>query len=196
MFFPNIECLCVCFYQLWNLLLWFWQYCVVVFFVFTKREQVVTVLPVYINSFCYSVIFEAFIKYTPKFIVDVWSRSCKRKKSCFFCLFFLDMVFNKVQFIQLVINEYVQLWYQLLIQIILYHGNPNWKLLISWLYMILLIHEYWVISYFAYSGLYVFRLFKQHVTGLQFLWNFMCLFLIHMEIFFCWNGVLTRIGTW
>ena len=27
------------------------------FFVFTKREQVVTVLPVYINSFCYSVIF-------------------------------------------------------------------------------------------------------------------------------------------
>ena len=55
--------------------------------------------------------------------------------------FFLDMVFNKVQFSQLVINEYVQLWYQLLIQIILYHGNPNWKLLISWLYTILLIHE-------------------------------------------------------
>ena len=39
------------------------------FFVFTKREQVVTVLPVYINSFCYSVIFEAFIQFTPKFIV-------------------------------------------------------------------------------------------------------------------------------
>ena len=32
------------------------------FFVFTKREQVVTVLPVYINSFCCSVIFEAFIQ--------------------------------------------------------------------------------------------------------------------------------------
>ena len=32
------------------------------FFVFTKCEQVVTVLPVYINSFCYSVIFEAFIQ--------------------------------------------------------------------------------------------------------------------------------------
>ena len=30
---------------------------------------VVTVLPVYINSFCYSVIFEAFIQFTPKFIV-------------------------------------------------------------------------------------------------------------------------------
>ena len=35
------------------------------------------------------------------------------------------MVFNKVQFSQLVINEYVQLWYQRLIQIILYHVNPN-----------------------------------------------------------------------
>ena len=43
----------------------------------------------------------------------------------FFLFCFLDMVFNKVQFSQLVINEYVQLWYQLLIQIILYHGNPN-----------------------------------------------------------------------
>ena len=95
--------------------------------------------------------------------------------------FFLDMVFNKVQFSHLVINEYVQLWYQLLIQIILYHGNPNWKLLISWLYTILITHEGWVISYFADSGLYVFRLFKQHVTGLQFLWNFTCLFLIHKE---------------
>ena len=52
-------------------------------------------------------------------LVSAWSRSCKRK------VFFLDMVFNKVQFSQLVINEYVQLWYQLLIQIILYHGNPN-----------------------------------------------------------------------
>ena len=39
------------------------------FFVFTKREQVVTVLPVYINSFCYSVIFEAFIQFKTKFIV-------------------------------------------------------------------------------------------------------------------------------
>ena len=39
------------------------------FFVFTKREQVFTVLLVYINSFCYSVIFEAFIQFTPKFIV-------------------------------------------------------------------------------------------------------------------------------
>ena len=110
--------------------------------------------------------------------MSAWSRSCKRK------VFFLDMVFNKVQFSQMVINEYVQLWYQLLIQIILYHGNPNWKLLISWLYTILLIHEYWIISYFADSGLYVFRLFKQHVTGLQFLWNFMCLFLIYMESFY------------
>ena len=45
------------------------------FFVFTKREQVVTVLPVYINSFCYSAIFEAFIQFTPKFIVDFWTRS-------------------------------------------------------------------------------------------------------------------------
>ena len=46
------------------------------FFVFTKREQVpvVTVLPVYIHSFCYSVIFEAFIQFTPKFIVDFWTR--------------------------------------------------------------------------------------------------------------------------
>ena len=125
-------------------------------------------------------------------------------KSCFFFLGggggVLDMVFNKVQFSQLVINEYVQLWYQLLIQIILYHGNPNWKLLISWLYMILLIHEYWVISYFADSGLYVFRLFKQHVTGLQFLWNSMCLFLIHMDFFmlkWCldknWNMVKLQI---
>ena len=43
----------------------------------------------------------------------------------FFLFFVLDMVLNKVQFSQLVINEYVQLWYQLLIQIILYHGNPN-----------------------------------------------------------------------
>ena len=65
-------------------------------------------------------------------LVSAWSRSCKRKVFLFFflffffCLFFfLDMVFNKVQFNQLVINEYVQLWYQLLIQIILYHGNPN-----------------------------------------------------------------------
>ena len=47
------------------------------------------------------------------------------EKFFFFFFFFLDMVFNKVQFSQLVINEYVQLWYQLLIQIILYHGNPN-----------------------------------------------------------------------
>ena len=30
---------------------------VLCFFVFTKCEQVVTVLPVYINFFCYSVIF-------------------------------------------------------------------------------------------------------------------------------------------
>ena len=45
------------------------------FFVFTKREQVITVLPVYINSFCYSVIFEAFIQLTPKLIVDFWTRS-------------------------------------------------------------------------------------------------------------------------
>ena len=44
-------------------------------FVFTKREQVVTVLPVYINSFSYSVIFEAFIQFTPKFIVEFWTRS-------------------------------------------------------------------------------------------------------------------------
>ena len=44
-------------------------------FVFTKREQVVTVLPVYINSFCNSFIFEAFIQFTPKFIVDFWTRS-------------------------------------------------------------------------------------------------------------------------
>ena len=35
----------------------------------------VTVLPVYINSFCYSVIFEAFIQFTSKFIVDFWTRS-------------------------------------------------------------------------------------------------------------------------
>ena len=40
------------------------------FFVFTKRDQVVTVLPVYINLFCYSVIFEAFFQFTPKFIAD------------------------------------------------------------------------------------------------------------------------------
>ena len=40
------------------------------FFVFTKREQVVTLLPVYVNSFCYSVIFEAFIQFTLRFIVD------------------------------------------------------------------------------------------------------------------------------
>ena len=62
-------------------------------------------------------------------LVSAWSRSCKRKVFFFFffffVVFFLDMVFNKVQFNQLVINEYVQLWYQLLIQIILYHGNPN-----------------------------------------------------------------------
>ena len=45
------------------------------FFVFTKHDQVVTVLPVYINYFCYSVIFEAFIQFTPKFIVDFWTRS-------------------------------------------------------------------------------------------------------------------------
>ena len=32
------------------------------FFVFTQSEQVVIVLPVYINSVCYSVIFEAFIQ--------------------------------------------------------------------------------------------------------------------------------------
>ena len=50
---------------------------------------------------------------------------CMVKEKFFFFFFFLDMVFNKVQFSQLVINEYVQLWYQLLIQIILYHGNPN-----------------------------------------------------------------------
>ena len=58
------------------------------FFVFTKREQVVTALPVYINSFCYSVIFEAFIQFTPKLIVDSWSRSCKRKVFFFFFFFF------------------------------------------------------------------------------------------------------------
>ena len=57
-------------------------------------------------------------------LVSAWSRSCKRKVFFFF-FFFLDMVFNKVQFSQLVINEYLQLWHQLLIQIILYHGNPN-----------------------------------------------------------------------
>ena len=49
------------------------------FFVFTKREQVVTVLPVYSNSFCYSLfkssIFEVFIQFTPKFIVDFWTRN-------------------------------------------------------------------------------------------------------------------------
>ena len=53
LFFSNIECLRVCFVPVVK------SSAVVLtilcFFVFTKPEQVVTVLPVYINSFCYSV---------------------------------------------------------------------------------------------------------------------------------------------